>query len=63
MVNSTQALIALILGIAGIAVVKKILDESSKERKYVCPECGYILRKGVTKCPNCKISLRWSGSL
>jgi len=60
MVNSTQALIALIIGIAGIALVKKILDDSSKERKYVCPSCDQVLRKGITKCPNCKISLRWS---
>ena len=60
MVNSTQALIALIIGIAGIAVVKKILDEASKEKKYVCPSCDQVLRKGVSKCPYCRISLRWA---
>jgi len=60
MVNSTQALIALIIGIAGIALVKKIIDDSSKERKYVCPSCDQVLRNGIKKCPSCKISLRWS---
>jgi len=60
MVNSTQALIALIIGIAGIALVKKILEDSSKERKYICPSCDQVLRKGTTKCPNCRIVLRWS---
>jgi len=60
MVNATQALIALIIGIAGVALVKKIIDDSSKERKYVCPSCDQVLRNRITKCPNCKISLRWS---
>ena len=60
MVNSSQALIALIIGVAGITLVKKILDDSSKERKYVCPTCDHVLRKGITKCPSCKITLRWS---
>ena len=60
MVNSTQALIVLILGIAGAAVAKKILEDSSKERKYVCPECDYVLRHGVTRCPKCRIPLRWA---
>ena len=60
MVNSTQALIGLILAIAGVAVAKKILDDSSKERKYVCPECDYVLRHGVTRCPKCRTALRWT---
>ncbi len=60
MTNSTKALIALIIGIAGIALVKKILDDSSKERKYVCPSCDQVLQQGIAKCPNCKIALRWS---
>jgi len=60
MVNSTQALIALIIGIAGVLVVKKIINDSSKARKYVCPSCDQVLRKGNPKCPHCEISLRWS---
>ena len=60
MVNSSQALIGLILAVAGIAAVKKILDDSSKERKYVCPECDQVLRHGITRCPSCKTTLRWS---
>jgi len=60
MVTSTQALIALIIGIAGIVLVKKIVNDYSKEKKYVCPSCDQVLRNGITKCPNCQISLRWS---
>ena len=60
MVNSTQALIGLILAIAGVAVTAKILKNSSKERKYVCPECDHVLRHGVTRCPQCGITLRWN---
>ena len=60
MVNSTQALIALIIGIVGVAVIREILSDSSRERKYVCPNCDQILRKGVGKCTKCKIALRWS---
>ena len=59
MADSTKALIALIIGIVGIAMVKKILDESSKEKKYVCPSCDHVLRKDIARCPNCGISLRW----
>lgn len=59
MTNSTGSLIALIIGIVGVAVLVKALRDASKEKKYVCPTCDNILRKGISKCPSCKTTLRW----
>ena len=59
MTNSTGSLIALIIGIVGAAVLVKALHNASKEKKYVCPTCNNVLRKGTSKCPSCKTTLRW----
>lgn len=58
--SSTNALIGLILAVLGAAAVIKIIDEATKEKRYVCPTCGHILRKGSARCPNCKTTLRWA---
>ena len=58
--SSTNALIGLILAVVGAAVVIKIIHEATKEKQYVCPSCGHILRKGTSHCPNCKTPLRWA---
>ena len=58
--SALGALIALIIGIAGVAAIIKIIDDATKEKKYVCPECGHILRHGISRCPKCGIPLRWA---
>lgn len=58
--SAVKALIGLIIGILGAAAVIKIIDDATKERKYVCPQCGHILRQGTSRCPKCKTQLRWA---
>ena len=58
--SAVGALIGLILGIVGVAAVIKIINDATKEKKYVCPECGHILRHGTSRCPKCGIPLRWA---
>lgn len=58
--SSTGALIGLILALVGAAVVIKIIDDVTKEKRYVCPTCGHTLRKGSVQCPSCKTPLRWA---
>ena len=60
MPNSTDSLIGLIIGILGAAVIIKIVNDAAKERKYECPNCANVVRKGSLRCPKCKISLRWA---
>ena len=59
MTNATGSLIALIIGIIGVAVLVKVLRDSNKDKKYVCPTCGNVLRIGIPKCPSCRTTLRW----
>ena len=58
--SSTNALIGLILAVLGAAVVIKIINEATKEKRFVCPGCGHTLRKGSLRCPKCGITLRWA---
>lgn len=58
--SSMGALIGLALAVVGAAAVIKIIDDALKEKKYVCPECEYTLRKGQKKCPNCGILIKWA---
>jgi lipopolysaccharide biosynthesis regulator YciM len=58
--SAVKALIGLIIGILGAAAVIKIIDDATKERKYVCPQCGHVLRHGTARCPACKTPLRWA---
>ena len=58
--SAIGGLIAFIIGILGVAVVLKIIHDATKEKKYVCPNCAYILRKGVVRCPKCQTQLRWA---
>ena len=60
MTNSTDSLIALIIGIVGATVLVKVLHDANKQKKFVCPTCGHVLRKGTAKCPSCRTILRWS---
>jgi len=62
MTNATSSLIALIIGIIGVAVLVKVLRDSNKEKKYVCPTCDHVLTIGIAKCPSCKTILRWPTS-
>jgi len=57
--SAIGGLIAFILGVVGVVAVLKIIDDITKERKYVCPNCGHILRRGINKCPACQTPLRW----
>jgi len=57
--SSTGALIGLILAVLGAAAVIKIIDDATKEKRYVCPTCGHTLRKNSVQCPSCKTTLRW----
>ena len=63
MTNTTNGLIALIIGIAGAAAVVKVLHDANKQKRFVCPTCGHVLRKGTPKCPSCGTVLRWSNSI
>jgi ribosomal protein L40E len=58
--SAVDGLIAFILGVVGVALVLKIIDEVTKEKKYVCPKCGQTLRMSATHCPNCGIALKWA---
>lgn len=58
--SSTGALIGLILALLGAAAVIKIIDDATKEKRYVCPGCGHTLRNGIQRCPKCGITLRWA---
>ena len=58
--SATNSLIGLILAIVGVAAVIKIIDDATKSKKYVCPSCGHTLRKGVSRCPECRTQLRWA---
>ena len=58
--SATNSLIGLILAIVGVAVVIKIIGDAAKSKKYVCPDCGRTLRKGVLRCPECGTQLRWT---
>lgn len=58
--SSTGALIGLILAVLGAAAVIKIIDDATKEKRYVCPSCGRTLRKNTATCPSCKTPLRWT---
>ena len=57
--SAIAGLIAFILGVVGVVAVLKIINDVTKEKKYVCPNCGYTLRRGINKCPKCQTSLRW----
>ena len=58
--GAIAGLIAFIIGVLGVVVVLKIIDDAMKEKKYVCPECGHILKKGVARCPKCQTQLKWA---
>ena len=58
--SSTKALIGLILAVLGAVAVIKIIDEVTREKRYVCPSCSHTLRKGTQHCPSCKTPLRWA---
>ncbi len=58
--SAVGSLIGLAIGVLGVVVVAKIIDDALKEKKYVCPDCGHILRKNQKKCRNCGISIRWA---
>ncbi len=58
--SSTGALIGLILAVLGAAAVIKIIDDATKEKRYVCPNCRHTLRKNSLQCPSCKTPLRWA---
>ncbi len=58
--SAVKGLIAFIIGVVGATIVLKVIDDATKQKKYVCPQCDHVLRKGVARCPNCKISLRWA---
>ena len=58
--SPVTGLIAFILGVLGTAAVIKIIDDMTKERKFICPACGTVLRKGVVRCPQCQTQLRWA---
>jgi lipopolysaccharide biosynthesis regulator YciM len=58
--SAVGGLIAFIVGVVGVVAVLKIIDDATKEKKYVCPNCGYVLRKGISKCPQCQTLLRWA---
>lgn len=58
--SAVDGLIAFIIGVLGAALVVKIIDEATKEKKYVCPQCAHPVRMGATHCPNCGITLRWA---
>lgn len=58
--SAVDALIGFIIGVVGAALVVKIIDEVTKEKRYVCPKCGQALRNGITHCPHCGIALRWA---
>ena len=51
--------LAFIIVLLGAAVVIKVIDDATKATKYKCPNCGTIVTKGTTPCPNCKMPLRW----
>ena len=57
--SAIAGLIAFILGVVGVVAVLKLIDDATKEKKYVCPKCGHVLRRGTEKCPKCQIPLRW----
>ena len=59
MTNATGSLIALIIGIVGVAALVKVLHDANKQKKFVCPSCDHVLRKGIEKCPSCRTVLRW----
>lgn len=58
--SAVGALIGLAIGVLGVVAVAKIIDDALKEKKFVCPECEYTLRKNQKKCPNCGLSIRWA---
>ena len=60
MPNSTDSLIALIIGILGAAVIIKIVEDAAKKKRYECPNCANVVRKGSLQCPECKTLLRWA---
>jgi rubrerythrin len=43
----------------GAAEVLKILENTQKNRRYLCPNCKTIISKETTPCPKCKTPLRW----
>jgi|GEM_PF-5073927 len=58
--SALGALIGLGIALLGAVVVASIIDDATKKRKWICPDCGAELRQGVVKCPNCGIRLRWA---
>ena len=60
MTNSTENLIGLIIGIVGAAVITKIVSDAAKKKRYECPICHNIVKKGALQCPHCRTILRWA---
>lgn len=58
--SPVTGLIAFILGVLGTAAVIKIIDDITKEKKFICPACGTTLKKGIARCPQCQTQLRWA---
>ena len=58
--SAVGALIGIALAVVGAAALIKIIDDSLKSKRYVCPECGYSLRKSQRKCSNCGTYIRWA---
>ena len=57
--SALGALIGLAIGLVGAAVVIKIIDDATKKRKAICPNCKAELPYKVQQCPMCGILLRW----
>ena len=58
--SAIGALIGIALAVVGAAALVKIIDDSLKSKRYVCPECGRSLRMNQKKCPDCGTYIRWA---
>ena len=58
--SALDALMLLAIGLIGSAVVASIIDNATKKRKPICPNCTTELPYKVDRCPKCGILLRWT---
>jgi rubrerythrin len=54
-----DALIGFILLVVGTAAVIKIIDEATKQTRYLCPHCNGVISRNQNPCPYCRAPIRW----
>ncbi len=54
-----DALFGFFLLILGTPAVIKIIDDATKQTRYLCPHCNGVISRGQNPCPYCQAPVRW----